>query len=195
MADRYPVQRLLFVILSVLLRTVPSHAQATRPSAIAPHLQATLRGSGGDMTVYSADGSLLLTAGGWEWRLWKMPSGTPAFPPISQNADVQVAQFTPDQSGVITATGNAVTRWEARTGKPVGKPLLLKPMVHVALTKDGRLAAGTRKAEQSDYRLGTTVEVFDVQAGNPCPSGPSPARPRTRFPPAPPASRGLRILR
>jgi WD40 repeat protein/tRNA A-37 threonylcarbamoyl transferase component Bud32 len=95
---------------------------------------------------FSPDGGLLLTASELDHtaKLWRIPSGE-SLAVIRLGERVHGAAWSPDGTLVATAGGDRTVRlWDARDGKPVGKPMPHQSHVlAVAFSPDGkRLIAG-----------------------------------------------------
>jgi WD40 repeat protein len=86
----------------------------------APPPVAVLQGSGGTTAEFSADGKVLLTAGGNSARLWDATTFRPLTPPLTQPGKINVARLSQDGSKVLTAgiDGSACV-WDGRTGKQI----------------------------------------------------------------------------
>lgn len=67
---------------------------------------------------FSPDGQLLLTAHGSEVKLWKVPAGTLARPPINNLSAAQSVELSPDGGAIVTAGEDLVVRvWNVSTGE------------------------------------------------------------------------------
>jgi WD40 repeat protein len=125
----------------------------------APPPVAILKGSGGATAEFSADGKVLLAAGGNSARLWDATTFRPLTPPLTQPGKINVARLSQDGSKVLTAgaDGSACV-WDLRTGKRVCQ------VKHSCAIVAGAFdPAGTRIVTGGDKDK--TAAVWDVATG------------------------------
>ncbi len=90
------------------------------------------------MLTFSADGMLLASASADQTaRLWRIPSGESAIPPIMHPDIVNRVVFNPDASRLATATrGSATNRvclvqtWDTQRGQSIGPPIKARRYVY-----------------------------------------------------------------
>jgi WD40 repeat protein len=89
---------------------------------------------------------------------------------IPQGGRAYRLALSPDGKQLVTAVGNAVRRWDAATGKPIGDPIAYKqPAYGVAFSPDSRLfatGAGDGRARLYDATTGALRREFDDQRGD-----------------------------
>jgi WD40 repeat protein/tRNA A-37 threonylcarbamoyl transferase component Bud32 len=93
-------------------------------------------------------------------RLWKVPSGDAAGPPLASQGMIQEAVFSPDGARILVGTfAGTVHLWEVETAKPVFPPLRLsngESVAEVAFSPDGqRFAARTHEGRVYLWRADT----------------------------------------
>jgi WD40 repeat protein len=118
---------------------------------------------------FSPDGrTIVSTAADGSAQLWNPVDGSRLGPPMKHTSSLIFgATFSPDGKLIATASGGAGTLekaaariWNARTGKPFGRPFEHFDLVYSALfSRDGRrLITGSEDA---------TARVWDVRTGEP----------------------------
>jgi WD40 repeat protein len=108
---------------------------------------------------FSSDSGLIATAGrdGFA-RLWHIPSGEPACPPLNHGAPLLGAEFSPDGRWIATHGGNHLVRlWDTRSGRAHLAPLAHDALVEqVEFSPDSRfLVTGGRDAQPVRWELAT----------------------------------------
>ena len=95
-------------------------------------------------------------------RLWDSTTGLPIGEPMKHDDWINLAQFSPDGSRVVTASNDSTARlWDATTGKPIGEPMKHGGPVNfaqfspdseqvVTASQDGRATAVGRRNRQTD---------------------------------------------
>jgi WD40 repeat protein/tRNA A-37 threonylcarbamoyl transferase component Bud32 len=97
--------------------------------------------------VFSPDGKVVLTAGGYLHQLWDATTGEAIGKPVRPNSQIRVAAFSPDGKwqGSRIWTGhynNTVRRWNAASGEEVRDTLHHRgPVDTIAFSRDGKIAA------------------------------------------------------
>src|SRR5438270_686641 len=105
-----------------------SRASATSDGALGadrPHkdefrIQAKLPGHGGSFVRFSADGSLLLTAGEKELQIWDAKTFAPVGQALAFPEEFVTAGFTDGGRVAFVAHSEGLWLWDARTGKRIG---------------------------------------------------------------------------
>lgn len=127
----------------------------------------TIRGKFGTVTAFafSGDGRRLLSASADKTlRLWD-PDAAAAIRSIPMPGQIGAIALSPDATRIAAATGNAVTIFDADTGKPIRELNgHLGPIVAIAFSPDGqRLAsAGADKtARLWDVATGTLLKTWE----------------------------------
>jgi WD40 repeat protein len=121
--------------------------------------------------VFSPDGSRVLTASVDKTaRFWDAHTGQPVGMPLHQQDPLNSANFSPDGARVVIACGNRTTGegdngamaqlWDARTGQPMGQPMLHQGAVLFAcFSPDGARVI----TASSDF----TAHLWDGATGQP----------------------------
>jgi WD40 repeat protein len=111
---------------------------------------------------FAPNGQTLLVAAGNKARVWQVPEGVPALPPLDAgSAWVSRARFSPDGSQIVTGSADPrLDLWDARTGRHLvsldvsgfggGR------LSHLQFSPDGRLIAAS---------LPTDAAVWEVESG------------------------------
>jgi WD40 repeat protein len=124
------------VIMLFAATPTPSPARDREASA-AP--VAVLKGFGGTVAEFSADGKTLLTAGGDSARVWDAATFRPMSEPMGHFGKINTAAFSPDAARVLTTGLDGTARvWDAATGKPICEVKHRMSVVTAAFSHDGR---------------------------------------------------------
>jgi WD40 repeat protein/tetratricopeptide (TPR) repeat protein len=145
-----------------------------------PVLQLRSRFGARDDASLSPDGSRLLVMGGSGSgesgiRVWEVASGKTSITPLSDEAGVEDAVFSPDGSRIVTtSTTGAVRVWDAVTGEPrTGVLENGGPAVSVRFSGDGRRIlshgtfAGSRFGGGPFQLVANELRVWDSVTGQP----------------------------
>ena len=134
-------------------------ADDSKPVKPDPRLLARLEGSSGRCVSFNSDGTLILTAGGKEARVWSARDYRPVTEPLIHAKEVQAAVFSDDGKRVLTATIDEARVWEAASGKAAGPAFHDDDFITAAaLSPDGKWIAIVANESK-------TVRLCDVATG------------------------------
>lgn len=109
---------------------------------------------------YSADGSILYTAGAEQLRAWDPKARREIRPPVIAEGPLSAAAASADGAVCVTGSGTHLRAWNGLTGKPLREPMdQAFEIEFLDITPDGRraIAAGGRP--------GAHARLWDVATG------------------------------
>lgn len=108
----------------------------------------------------------VVAGGGREVQIWDVRSAKRIRTLTSPHGRVVAASFSPDGQRIVTARTDRIARlWDARTGNPLGKPLVghTKPLTFAAFSPNGRYIVTTsydHDARIWDARTGRSIATL-----------------------------------
>jgi hypothetical protein len=136
---------------------------ATQPAGPSEPI-ARLEESGGNLVRFSGDGTLILTVGEDDARVWDARTFEPVTAPLPYPGHYVTAGFAADGKAIFVADDTGLREWVPRTGKSIGAVIKTERKVRsAAVSPDGKKVAFTWAMDEATAE--PVVVIYDTTAG------------------------------